>query len=112
MKTKILVSVAILAAVILAASMVLGRGLAQEYSGQKWEYRYETFSLLTASSGLGAAANQAAGVETPTGIPNTSDAITARLNEFGVEGWELVSSDLLIGGASPAFMWIFKRPAE
>jgi hypothetical protein len=84
--------------------------VAQEYTGQRWEYQVESFAFTVASPMPGVMS----GISVPAGTPPPDMAmvITRRLNEFGAQGWELVSSDLLPGEGSPAFVWKFKRPAE
>ena len=113
MKTKLVISGLILVIVALAVSTVLGGVVAQEYTGQQWEYQVESFAFPVASptppsAGLADAVSVPAG--TPPPPPDMLAVIRQRLNELGAEGWELVSSDLLPGEASPAFVWIFKRP--
>jgi len=109
MRTKLIISGLILVVVVLAMSTILGDAAAQEYTGKQWDYHVDTFAFPTASAGM-------AGISAPAGTPPPPPdmlmLIAQRLNELGAEGWELVSSDLLPGGASPAFVWIFKRPTD
>ena len=112
MKTKMVVSGLILVIVALAVSTVLGGAVAQEYTGQQWEYQVESFAFPTASPTTGVMSGISVPAGTPPPPPDMAMDITRRLNELGAEGWELVSSDLLPGEDSPAFVWIFKRPAD
>lgn len=104
---------------ILWILMAIGFGLilslqapvdAQEAS-QKWEYQFVVYTLpVPGAAGLGDVANAIVATATPAPPLDMAAQVTQRLNEFGLDGWELIASDIIPGGVSPAFAWTFKRP--
>lgn len=73
---------------------------------EKWEYHIEKFTYQSGAPGA-----QAIGIVKPT---NVYDVVQKRLNELGLEGWELVQVAPplpgVVCGNEPLMLYYFKRP--
>lgn len=110
MKTKILISVAILALVVLGASVVLARS--QASGGVTWEYSQATFALRSREVFVSMAGDdeqqELSDLFEEMGAMGLSNTTIA--NEYGSRGWELVQIESNNEGDTPSNTLTFKRP--
>lgn len=114
MKTKLVIAGLVGVIIVLAASMVLGRGTAKEYTGQKWEY---AMAVLFTGDEKRAGFAFTNDEDERVALQDEIDALDKDklgslpiLQIMGDDGWEMMTQT---ANGDPAYIqFMFKRPAE